>query len=121
MVRVAGKAILCKIGVFIDERALLVHVTAGTHFFDGNALEILILPRAVRLVAIDAGHFLFAHGVPGKLGKLHACIDMTGITHLIHLMPAHLLLRSLMQFVAVKATDVTAGVDAAIPVVQIGC
>lgn len=120
MVGMAGKAIFSKIGMLVDKGTLLVHVTAGTQFFNGDSLEVMFLSGTVGFVAIDASHFPFAHRMTGKLGKLHAGVNMAGITHLIHLLPTHLLLRPLVQRVTVETADVTAGMDAAIPEMQVG-
>ena len=120
MVRMAGEAIIGKVGVLIDKGTLLVHVAAGTQVFDRDSLKIIFLRGTVGFVAIDTGHFPFAYRVTGKLGKLHARVDMAGIAHLVHFLPAHLLLRPLMKLVTVETADITAGMDAAVPVMQVG-
>jgi hypothetical protein len=50
-----------------------------------------------------------------KEAVLHLQIGVTPVAELSHFIPAHLLLRAPMQFVAVETADVVHGVGAGVP------
>jgi len=68
---VAVGALFSDIGVFVNKRTLVFHVTTGTKGFGGDALEVLVVGREVRIMAVGAGHLVLRDGVVGELGELH--------------------------------------------------
>ncbi len=102
--RVTVSAVLRDIGMFVDERPLLLHVAPGTGLLGGRAPEKVILHRAVRVVTIVAGHFLFHDRMMGKKAVFLFHFRVTPVTEFRHLIPAYLLLRSLVKLMAIKTT-----------------
>ena len=74
----------------------------------------------MRIMAIGAGHFVLGDTMVGKLGKILSNIQMTLETKLRHIPGADLLLRALVKFMTIAATDVAGGVRAGIPILQVG-
>ena len=116
---VAVAAVLGDIGVFVDERSLVFHMTAGADRLGVHPFEVERAGRIVGIVAIGAGHLVFRHRVMGELAEFHLGGEVTGLAQLLLLMTAGLLLRPHVQFMAGEAADVVHGVDVAVPVGEI--
>ena len=114
----AVHAVVGDIAMLIDERPLLFHVAAGTRLIGGTPLEEFILQRAMHVMAVGADQFLFPDGMVRRQGILRLHLRVAPITEIGHLLPAHLLGRPLVQFVAISAADVVQGMGAGVPVRQ---
>ena len=111
-------AVFCNVGMFKDKRPLLFHVTAGTGLFDAVPLEHFFLSRTMGVMTIGARHLFLPQGMMGKIGIFRLDLRVAAVAHLRHFGAPHLLLRPLMQFMAIKATDVMQGMLARIPMGQ---
>ena len=107
------------VGVFVDERPLVFHVTAGADCFDLHALKIGGVRRVVWVVAIGAGHLVFWHRMMGGLAEFHLNRNVTGNACIILLQTAKFLLWPCVKFVAVETTHLVESMDAAVPVDEI--
>ena len=116
----AVDAVLCNIGVFVNEGALVFHVAAGAGVLDAVTDQGFVLSRPMGVVAVGTDHFVLVDRMVGELGELHPDLLVTGLAELFLFVTTHLLLRSLVQLVAVKTAHVTVGMGAGCPVVQVG-
>jgi len=112
-------AVLGYISVLVDERPLVLHVTASAYRLDLHPLEVGGVRRVMRIVAVSAGHLVLRHRMVGELGKFHLDRQVAGNTDIILLGAPEFLLRALVEFVAGEAADFALCVDAAIPVGQV--
>lgn len=125
--RIAGRtvramaidAVFVEVGVFVDKRALVLHVAAGTGFLHRASVEEIVLHRPMRIVTVDAGDFVFRYAVVGKLLIFVTYVDMAPETESRHVAGTDFLLRSLMELVAVEATDIACGMRTGIPMLKI--
>ena len=69
-------------------------------------------------MAVEAPHFFLAHRVMGKETELRLYLWMTAVAKLGHLVAADLLMRSFMQLVAGKATQIVEGMNTGMPLGQ---
>ena len=99
-------AVLVHIAMLVCKRPLLLHMASGACLLRGISLQELVLGGAVWFMAVDAGHFLLPQGVMGKEIVLGLYFGMATETEFRHLLAAHLLLRPLVQLVAIKSAHV---------------
>lgn len=114
-------AVLGHIGMFKNKGSLIFHMATGAHRLGRRPLDERLLNCSVRFVAVNTGHLVLGDGMVRELGELHANLLMASITELGHLLPAHFLLGSLMQAMAVETTDIAVGMSAGMPVLKNGC
>ena len=99
------------IGMLVNKRPLIFHMTTGTGIPDGIPQQGMLLGRTVRVVTIRANYFLLKR-VMGKLGKFQTNFLMTVVTDLFLFVSGNLLLGTLVELVAIKAADPVVGVRA---------
>jgi len=80
------------IGMLVNERALVFHMASGAKGFSRYALDVLVVVRNVRIVAIGAGHLVFGNRMMGELGELHLDLEMAASAELFLLVAADFLL-----------------------------
>ncbi len=107
------------IGMFINERALIFHMTTCTQGFACDALEVLGVGGIVRVMAVGASHLVLGNRVMRKLGKFHFDLYVATGTEVFLVKTTNFLLGALMQFVTIKTTDIVKRVHAGIPVGQV--
>ena len=87
------RALFSDIGVFVNERSLILHVAAGAKGFGGNSLEVAPVSRKVWIVAVGTSHLVLWNRVMGELGELHFDLHVAAGTELFLLVAIDFLLR----------------------------
>ncbi len=116
--RMAVGTIFRNVPMFEGKRSLFLHVTAGAGFLGAITPQELILSGAVRIVTVDACHLLLSNRMVGEQIVFCLHLRMAAVAEFSHLFAAHFLLRALVEFVTVEATDVVKSVGACVPVGQ---
>lgn len=86
-------AFFCDVGVLVDKRSLILHVTTSAKRLGGNAFEVAAIVGEVRIVTFGAGHLMLRHRMMGELRELHLDLGVTLGAKFFLLVPTHLLLR----------------------------
>ena len=105
-------AVFGDIAVLVSERAAFLHMAARTQVPQRNTFEHPGLGRTMRVMAVKTAHFVFPDRMMGKQAELRLHIRMAAITKFSHLVSAHLLLGTFMEFVAGKTAEIVQGMDA---------
>ena len=117
---VAIGTIFGDVSVFIDKRALILHVTTGTGRFNGWLKEQGAVRGAMRIVAISTIHLQFPDRMVRRLLKLAANFEMAFVTGLCHVFPCQLLLWTDMELMTVEATHLVNCMGATPPECKVG-
>ena len=118
---VAVGAVFGDVAMLEQKRPLFFHVAPGTGLFRRTPPQQFVLCRPMRVVAVDARHFLFPQRVMRKEIGLHLHLGMAAEAELSHLLPFNFLLWSLVEFVAVEAAHIVKGMGAGIPIGEVWC
>lgn len=102
---VTVSAVFGHISMFINERALHFHVTAGAGRFDRSLAQHPLGAAAVGFVAVGTVHFVFIDQMMRRLGKLTADRLVAGVTGFGHVMSGQFLIDPQMELMAVEAAD----------------
>ena len=99
----AVRTVFRDIGMFVNERPLVLHVATSAEGFGGDALDVLLVGREMWIVTVGTDHLVFWDRVMGELGELHFDLRVAAGTELFLLVTSDFLLRADVQLMAVKA------------------
>ena len=112
--------IFCHIGMLINERPLILHVTLSASRLDRHTNKLIVVSGTMWIMAIDTDDLPFRNRMMREVGKFHFLFKMALVTELGRILATDFLLRSLVQSMTVKAGDITGRMWAGIPVLQDG-
>jgi len=117
----AIRAVFHNIAMLEHERPLLFHVAPCAGFLLGQANEHLLLATSVRIMTVGTCHLFLNYRMVGKKSVLYLYLRVAAIAELRYFIAAHLLLRPLVELVAVEAAHVIEGMGAGIPMRKNWC
>jgi len=101
------------------ERADELSMAVDTKAFHIHGLDIELISRAVRIVAVGAKHNAVRHRVPGRKSKLGFDLIVTGKTKIVDLFAVSLLLGAFVKLVTVLAGHLVSSMLAVGPILDV--